>query len=336
MTSVSPHPLWPPPPGSSLPEPLASSIAAYGLARIHTSGLWRPFGYHHFLEPSARWPDVLHRQLIRAARDQDDLRQKLLEHLLMMGVSGSGTVSTLSEGTEPTSTTASRVLLNLIVATSRTSGSGPGLGPSQELSDEEWLARWAALQDAPDDDGEDPTRSDLLGLRLAMGELDAIADVVRAAGGGSLRRFLPHLARAGATQDEALELDLARLAAAYPRFAPDELVRRTEFALWKRDLFGCLTRSDITSLGLAPAEHPCGIDLNASGTSDFLAATGRVLTGRDVAVPMVVEWGRHEFFDWGEDEEVLFFSWDRPALEAAVADPLCVKRKEVEGHLERL
>lgn len=106
--------------------------------------------------------------------------------------------------------------------------------------------------------------------------------------------------------------------------------------MWKRHLFGCLTRDDIESLGLIPAEHRCGIDLNASGSRDLLADCGRVLTGRDVGTPMMVEWGRHQLFDWGEDEDILFFRWDRPALEAAAADPACVKTEAISGYLDRL
>ena len=167
-----------------------------------------------------------------------------------------------------------------------------------------------------------------------MGELDAIAEVVGAARGGRLGAFTKAQVGSAATERTALVLDLARLGTAYPHLDPERLALHVEMALWKRHLFGVLVRADIETLGLVPADHPCGIDVNASSARDDLSRGGWALTGRDVSSTLILEWGRHEFFDFGEDEDLLFFTQDRRALEAAMADPLCVKADYIDGLVE--
>lgn len=337
MKSPTSGTLWPPPAESPLPEPMASSLHAYVLARLRTPSLgFSPPPRGPLELTPARWRATLGHQLARAARGDQDLREGLLQHLRLIGLAGRGTLGNLVDVLAPTPESVSSVLVDLVIQTGALD-EGELLEDGTQLTDDEWLSRWAAREPVdPPSDGPEPTGTDLIALRLAMGELEAVAEVVGAAGGGSLHAFTSALGRFEPVEPRGLVLDERHLEAAYPELDTAVLVRRTEVALWLRHLYGCLSPDDIEALALVPADHPCGIDLNATGSRDLLLGGGWVLTGRDVAVPMMVEWGRHRFFDWDEDEELLFSSRERPALEATLADPWCIKHDEAEGYLERL
>lgn len=199
-----------------------------------------------------------------------------------------------------------------------------------------WVRRWAELHPVPDPPSEkDWTSRDLLDLRLGVADLEAVREVLETAPGG---RLTPFGSRRPYEDDDCwgLTLDLETLAARFPDLDPLTLTHLVERALIKRHVFGLLDRPSIEELGLAPADHPCGIDICSSECNISLENLGEVLTGSPVHTPMVLEWARHDCLDWGEDED-LFFRLDHlPGLRAALDDPDAVKADTAEYFLDRV
>lgn len=121
------RPLWPRPADSPRPEPLASCLHFYVLADVDGPllGLW-PEG-HGPLQPNARWPAILQAQLVKAARGEDGLRSRLLEHPRLLGPSVRGALSELDGDAAPTEGHVTGVLVNLVAQNEPFTGQGASL-----------------------------------------------------------------------------------------------------------------------------------------------------------------------------------------------------------------
>ncbi len=326
---------WPPPTDSDLPEPLRTFMYAYGRTdlRNHVSSRRPRLGRLHAAEPP--WKPALRHQLTSAAHGDVELRRGLRADLARLDIgAGHGSRERWKEDPEEAMALLLLDLVHKAGLVVHEPESVPWDAPGRLST---WVRRWVALHPVPaEPHGRDVSSRDLMDLRLGVADLDAVREVLNAAPGGRLTAFAPDHRPYEHRDRWGLTLDLGALAAQFPDLDPVTLTHLVERALIKRHVFGLLDRTSIEELGLTPADHPCGIDICSSETNDALERLGEVLTGSPVHTPMALEWARHEWLDWGEDED-LFFRYEHLAgLRAAMDDPTAVKGETAAHYLDRV
>ena len=86
MTTTPTRPVWPPPAGSALPEPLLSHVHAIALTRLHTTYIGP--GSDRDLTGRPRWHRTLRAQLRDAVEPTSTVRRDLARHLRAYDVWG--------------------------------------------------------------------------------------------------------------------------------------------------------------------------------------------------------------------------------------------------------
>lgn len=186
-----------------------------------------------------------------------------------------------------------------------------------------YWAEWRRLNPLPAGEPSTATAGIPLGYHLGMATPDVVQHLLSAARPVSLDAYEQERNK---PLTGGLRLDEQRLADAIEPYDAEVAMILLERALVKAHLIGELGREELLALGVEPAAHPCGIDVYGSTDPAELVDYTWAMTGRltDTA-PMILEWGRHEHLDFGEDEDLMFGEQDVPAMLAAADDPLCVK-----------
>ncbi len=151
------------------------------------------------------------------------------------------------------------------------------------------------------------TGHDLLALRLDMGDLDAIAR-----GASGRRRRHPPLVRRARPLAVRPVVPIDRTSpawhAAFPDHDPESLSDMAGRSLARRHVVGLLDRQDLLaasgwSLWTTPAVStpPTPTPTPSSTTSTALSR------GATTGSRVVLEWTRHQWLSWGEDEDLFFF-----------------------------
>lgn len=320
MTSRT-SPVWPPPAHSVLPEPLLSHLHALVLPRNRTVHVGPPTDRDLTGRPT--WHRTLRAQLREAAADGSNLRRDLAAHLSPYQLWGETENDRVDSAVR-------KLVSHMCLFVER-----PEV-PRGDDENELWLREWSRQTPREDWRAMPPvTGVDLLPLRLAMADLDAVQEVLGASGGARLRSFVTH--ERWPTDKRCLTLDTERLAVAFPELDPVELQDAVGRALCRRHVIGLLDRQDLTELGLEPVDdHPCGFDTAYRESNVELVDLCRAITGRDGTDRVVLEWTRHQWLSWGEDEDLMFFVPELPGLRASLDDPWNVKAGEVMAQIDKI
>ena len=321
MTTTPTRPVWPPPAGSALPEPLLSHVHAIALTRLHTTYIGP--GSDRDLTGRPRWHRTLRAQLRDAVEPTSTVRRDLARHLRAYDVWG-------QDDDERVDGVLRSVVSELCLFERR-----PDVPWEDDRATATWMQQWA--DQTPWEDWTrlpQTTALDLLAVRLEMTDLDAIAEVLRADPDAALRSFVGH--DHWPTDRSCLSIDRHRVAAAFPACDADELCHLVARALGRRHVVGLLERDELARLGLTPIDHPCGFDTAYRDSNTELADLRRALTGSESHETIVVEWARHRWLSWGEDQDLMFFESELPGLRASLDDPANVKVDEVRWQIEKI
>lgn len=312
--------LWPPR-SDTVPEPLLSTLHAVVLGRLPA---------HLGVQVGRRNPSLVEvlgsdwasvrRAVLAFVHDEGGLQERVQAHLdaIAAAVGGAVPMGSPLAHDDPIGVVRHHLVALLY--------GDPDLHEPTTTSDRrsaEYWTEWLQLNPLPAEVSSTATAGIPLGYHLGMATPDIVEHLLTAARPAALEAYTQEGTR---RLTGGLRLDELRLADATGPYDVEVASILLERALVKTHLIGALGRDDLRAMGVDPAAHPCGIDVFGSADPAELVHYAWAMTGLLTdSAPMILEWGRHEHLDFGEDEDLMFAEWDVPAMLAAADDPLCVK-----------
>lgn len=312
--------VWPPR-SDLVPEPLLSIIHAVVLGGL-ADHLGVQTGRHNPTLVEALGPDwpAVRRAVTAFVHDEHDLQGRVRRHLDELAAAHPGPVplgSPLGHD-DPIA-----IVRHQLIATLHEDAGFLRPVTTSDLRSSLYWAEWRDLNPLPDKVSPTAAQGTPLGLDLGMATPQVVRRLLSAAMPVSLNAYVQERNRPLAG---GIRLDVRRLADVVAPYHVDVAVTLLERALVKTHLIGALGHDEIVAMNVEPAHHPCGIDVFGSEYPGSLGDYTWAITGRVAdSTSMILEWGRHAYLDFGEDEDLMFAEWDVPAMLAAADDPYCVK-----------